>query len=233
MHRLIVKQQRVEIGRRFGSRVVRGVEFWIRQTSGHRQRTVVCRCDCGQVDAVTVCSLLKGKSLACPRCSHHGQWNGLSRMSPREKDSLYSVWLAMRKRCNDPRFKYFRHYGGRGIAVCEEWSRDYLAFREWAMSHGWKRGLHIDRINNNGGYSPENCRFVTVRVNQRNRRNTVMATAFGETKPLIEWSEDERCLVWLACLYDRIVKRGMNPEDVLFLGKMKTGKKTRSQEVVL
>ena len=82
------------------------------------------------------------------------------------KHPLCSVWIAMRDRCNNPKHKEYHRYGGRGISVCTEWL-DPGTFLKWAMPK-WKKGLQIDRIDNNKGYSPDNCRFVTSKVNNNN-----------------------------------------------------------------
>lgn len=82
---------------------------------------------------------------------------------------LYWVWAAMRHRCTNPTDKHFDRYGGRGIRVCSAWDRQFSAFYEWAISAGYATGLTIDRIDNNAGYSPDNCRFVPIKTNLRNR----------------------------------------------------------------
>lgn len=91
------------------------------------------------------------------------------------KTRLYNVWNSMKQRCNNPNVKYYRVYGGRGIKVCKEWQNDFLAFHDWAMENGYnteaKRGeCTIDRIDNDKGYEPSNCRWVTNLENQRNKR---------------------------------------------------------------
>jgi hypothetical protein len=84
---------------------------------------------------------------------------------------LYSVWVGMKRRCCDSRRKEYADYGGRGISVCSEWVEDVKAFIDWSIRNGWSGGLVIDRINNDLNYSPDNCRFVSVKDNNRNKRN--------------------------------------------------------------
>lgn len=108
---------------------------------------------------------------------------------------LYKVWIAMRRRCNNPNNTDYASYGGRGIKVCSKWNEDFLTFRDWANTHGYDSRLKLDRKNNNGPYSPKNCQWITHKLNCRNRRNSVYLTAFGETKTLAEWAEDNRCVV--------------------------------------
>ena len=85
---------------------------------------------------------------------------------------LYKVWSSMKNRCLNINHQAFNNYGGRGITICPEWANDYTIFRDWSLSNGYQEGLEIDRRENNGNYSPENCRFVTAQENSQNRRNT-------------------------------------------------------------
>jgi hypothetical protein len=93
-------------------------------------------------------------------------WNG---SSVRHRARLYRVWTGMRYRCHNPRNACYDSYGGRGITICPEWD-DYSAFREWALSHGYKLGLQLDRIDNDDGYYPGNCRLCTRSEQMQNRR---------------------------------------------------------------
>lgn len=127
---------------------------------------------------------------------------------------LYKVWQHILSRCSDPKIKAYPNYGGRGISVCEEWRKDFMVFKTWAHANGWERGLDLDREDNDGDYTPENCRFVTRKVNQRNKRTNRRITAFGETKTLAEWAEDPRCQVSPSSLSWRI-SSGWPPEAAI------------------
>lgn len=89
----------------------------------------------------------------------------------RDEAVIYMLRYNMVRRCTDPKNKEYHMYGGRGITVCDLWMQSADLFIKWALLEGWKRGLQIDRIDNDGNYTPENCRFVTRKDNCRNRRN--------------------------------------------------------------
>lgn len=113
---------------------------------------------------------------------------------------LNAIWRSMRRRCNNQSSASYQRYGAKGIHVCEEWN-DFEAFYNWAVSNGWADGLSIDRIDNSRGYSPDNCRFVTVKEQSRNRTTNVLITVNGITKLQIEWAEclgisDSTISVW-------------------------------------
>ena len=101
---------------------------------------------------------------------------------------LYSVWQSMKARCDNPKHFDYRHYGARGIAVCKAW-RNPESFFEWAFENGYEEGLTLDRIDNDKGYSPDNCRWTTRKEQTRNRRNSRIITFNGETHCLAEWAE--------------------------------------------
>ncbi len=111
----------------------------------------------------------------------HGAWL--------RNKKLYNLWITMIHRCEDAKREKYKDYGGRGITVCEEW-HDASAFMDWAFANGYEEGLQIDRIDVDGNYEPNNCRWVTPKENSRNRRNTVFLTVDGKTKCVAEWCEN-------------------------------------------
>jgi hypothetical protein len=128
---------------------------------------------------------------------------------------LYNVWTHMLNRCVSPADKRYTRYGGRGIRVCLAW-HDSAVFIAWAHTNGYREGLQIDRRDNEGDYTPENCRFVTCETNNNNRRDNRRVSAFGEVKTVAEWSRDERCVVRTATLRRRL-KVGWPPIPALTL----------------
>lgn len=112
----------------------------------------------------------------------------------------------MRQRCTDPHSTNYPGYGGRGITVCAEWAESFDAFQEWALEAGYRPyvGLTLERTDNDGPYSPENCRWATRKEQARNRRTTRQVEAFGEAKSVPEWADDPRCTVSYATLRERL-----------------------------
>ncbi len=101
---------------------------------------------------------------------------------------LYRIWVAMRNRCNNPKTQRFADYGGRGITICSDWN-SFESFQSWALLHGYDDSLTIDRINNDAGYSPENCRWVTKAIQNRNSRSCTIVEYKGEKHCIKEWCE--------------------------------------------
>ena len=98
------------------------------------------------------------------------------------KTRIFGIWENMRDRCNNPNSQQYYLYGERGIKVCKEWSSDFLAFYNWSIKNGYRQGLSIDRIDVNGDYEPNNCRWATAKQQIRNRRNTVYVNIGGVRK---------------------------------------------------
>lgn len=103
---------------------------------------------------------------------------------------LYYIWCAMKERCSNHRNKRYDRYGGRGIHVCEEWANSFEAFAEWSLQHGYAEGLSIDRIDNQQGYAPDNCRWVSQAAQNRNYSRNVFLTYKGETKCITDWAAE-------------------------------------------
>lgn len=182
------------------------------RTTGNRK--VLCRCDCGTEKLVGIWEIANGVTKSCG-CLVVEQVSALSLKHGEEGTPLYSVWHGMKARCQIPSAGPYNRYGGRGIAVCQEWSDSYIKFRNWAIDAGYKPGLQIDRRDNDGDYEPGNCRWVTPVVNANNRGNHRLLTAFGETKTMSEWSRDARCAVSAATLKTRIARGSFSHEAAI------------------
>lgn len=103
-------------------------------------------------------------------------------------ERIYSVWCAMKERCQNPHNKSYARYGARGVSVCREWE-EFATFYAWALSAGYRDWLTIDRIDNSKGYCPDNCRWATISQQNRNYSRNRMITYNGETKCLTDWAE--------------------------------------------
>ena len=106
------------------------------------------------------------------------------------KTRIYRIWKQMRHRCYKTYDSGYAKYGSRGITVCDEWKNDFLAFYEWAMANGYSENLSIDRIDNNGNYCSENCRWVDLDIQANNKRNNHFLTYKGKTQTIAEWSRE-------------------------------------------
>lgn len=126
----------------------------------------------------------KMREAALKRNNSNYRTHGFSADYPK----LYNLWTTMKSRCENPNRGKYKDYGKRGIKVCDEW-HDARKFCEWALENGYKEGMQLDRIDNDGNYEPSNCRWVTSKENSRNRRNTVYLTLNGVTKCVAEWCE--------------------------------------------
>lgn len=112
--------------------------------------------------------------------------HGLSQL---EREPIYTIWQAIKTRCYNKNFKQYNDYGGRGIVMCNEWLNSPDVFINWCIKNGWEKGLQIDRVKNDLGYTPNNCVFNTSKQNNRNRRSNVHINIDGVDKILIEWCE--------------------------------------------
>ena len=135
---------------------------------GTRIRRASVKCVCGCVFETILAHIRAGKTVSCG-CYNKARARGTHNLS---RTNIYYVWMNMRCRCRNRKNAEYKNYGGRGISVCEEWQNDFMSFYNWAITNGYKKGLTIDRVDNDGNYEPSNCRFVTNKKNNRNKRTT-------------------------------------------------------------
>ncbi len=174
-------------------------------------------CSCGNTKDYFFNNLRRGNTTSCGCYQKEiiakvNSRHGLT--SRTNKHPLYHVYCSMKERCYNKKTRSYKNYGLRGIVVCDEWLNDFISFFNWAVNNGWQLGLLLERIENNGNYEPSNCRWATSKEQARNKSNNIFLTAFGETKCLMDWSKDTRCVMSLNGLWLRI-KKGWNDKDAI------------------
>lgn len=180
--------------------------------SGKKRVVWECKCECGNTIFTTAYLLEKGKTRSCG-CYHKEIASKVHKKHGESNSPLYCVWKQLRYRCERQSHKQYKNYGGRGIKVCESWSNSFASFRDWAMSNGYRRGLSIDRIDVDGNYEPSNCRWITMKDQQNNRRNNHRVTYKENTYTISELAV-EICVPYNT-LYNILYTNGMNVEDAV------------------
>lgn len=151
-------------------------------------KIAICKCDCGKIIEVRGTSIVNKvvKSCGCvilekntKRLTKHGMFG----------TRIYRIWNGMKKRCLKKTEPSYHRYGGRGITICDEWKNDFLAFYNWATANGYKDNLTIDRIDNNGNYEPNNCRWATNKEQSRNTSVNRLLHYNGESHCVAYWAE--------------------------------------------
>lgn len=177
----------------------------------------LCKCDCGTIRPVRRTQLLNGTSKSCG-CLHKEligsicRKHGCAGNHKKQNNHLYYVWAQIKYRCHNSNCKEFKNYGARGITVCALW-QDFVPFMDWAITNGYKEGLTIDRIDVNGNYCPENCRWITNKEQQRNKRDNINIRFGNKEQCLNAWAEEfniDPNVVWC-----RIKRLGWSIEKAL------------------
>ena len=171
--------------------VIKRVDDYI-SPSGDRKVQWLCKCKCGKEVIVTGNNLRKGNSKSCG-CYNRELLAKINLTHNASNTRLYHIWTCMKDRCYNPKNKKYKDYGGRGIIICDEWINDFEAFANWAYDNGYIENVSrgectIDRIDVNGNYCQQNCRWVNQKVQTNNKRNNHYITYNGETHTVTEWN---------------------------------------------
>lgn len=171
-------------GKKFGRLTVVGFSRLEKRSSNQYRYYWNCKCECGNEKEVLSNTLRSGitQSCGCLCKERHPKKHGMS------NTRLFWIWHSMKDRCKNKNSRAYKYYGGKGVTVCEEW-QEFNGFKEWSMKNGYKDNLTIDRIDSNGNYEPENCRWVDFKVQANNTSRNHYLSINGERKTLSQWSE--------------------------------------------
>lgn len=137
-----------------------------------------CRCDCGNEKIIAAGSLTCNNSKSCG-CLKKEIWKTKNVTHGMTYTRIYNIWSQIIGRCNNPNLRDYKYYGGRGITMCQEWRNSFETFRDWALANGYKENLTIDRKDNDGNYTPDNCRWATMKEQSMNKRTRNTKTDYG------------------------------------------------------
>lgn len=205
------------VGKKFGRLlVIKNLGITTGKENKNSYHRFECLCDCGNTCTVIGRLLVSGNTRSCgclsDEAKHASKKHGFS------YDRLYKIYAGMLQRCYNSNKTEYSYYGARGIVVCDEWKNDFMSFKEWAYDNGYDPNLHwskctIDRIDVNGNYCPENCRWVNMKHQGNNRRNNKYIEYNGEIHTLSEWAD----IVGISSdtLYSRIGTHGWTIEKAL------------------
>lgn len=167
-------------GKRFGRWTV------IKKAERTTSQLWLCQCDCGTIKKVQHTSLVNGASTSCG-CYHSEEVSKRLTTHGKSKTRIYNIYHNMRNRCYNKNNSRYADYGGRGIFVCKEWMDSFESFARWSYKNGYTDSMTIDRIDNDGPYSPVNCRWVNLDTQANNKRKTLYFEFFGVKMSLRQW----------------------------------------------
>lgn len=176
------------VGQKFGMLRITSVGNPANRWDGRNRATLNWACDCGKTGNTAAYEIISGHSTSCG-CYRYIRVRQKNTKHGQSYNPIYQVWAGMVERCRNPNCIGYYNYGGRGIKVCDEWINNSSAFIKWALENGYSPGLELDREDNNGDYSPKNCRFVTRLQNSRNKRTSHFIEYKGQRKTISEWCE--------------------------------------------
>lgn len=201
------------IGKKFGRLLVTD-EFYKKDKIGHNKLFVKCKCECGNEKEIYKYSLTaKRPTVSCGCRLQEIHSNGINIKHNMTNTSIYTRWLGMKARCYNPNNKKYKRYGARGITVCNDWKNSFENFYNWAMSNGYRDDLTLDRINVNGDYEPENCRWVDMITQENNRTNNRHIYYNGNEYTLFDLSEISK--VGYKTLHQRLYMYGWDVDKAV------------------
>ena len=158
--------------------------------AGRKSKKILweCKCDCKNIVFITGDNLKSGHTASCGCYQKERTKETLSKHG-KTNTRLFTIWQGMKNRCYNKKSNRFTRYGGKGIKVCDEWLNDFQNFYEWAINNGYSETLTIDRVNNNGDYCPENCRWCDYTEQSNNRSTNRFIEYKGERKTIANWSK--------------------------------------------
>lgn len=195
------------------------VESFLRDIGNVKNRLYAnCICECGSKAKVQLDHLKRGltTSCGCYKYEVNLMTDNKHRTHGLRKTRIYNIYHGMKKRCYNSNIKNYSDYGGRDIKICDEWLNDengFTSFCNWSVENGYEDNLSIDRIDNDKGYSPDNCRWTTAKIQCDNRRNNHMIEYNGKTQNMKAWATEYNLPYYI--LQNRINKYGWTPEKAL------------------
>lgn len=204
------------------------LEIYMKKCGNRNRKYAKCKCSCGNIFELRYDSLGKTKSCGCLK-KEQDKINLLHRTHGLSGTKLWNTHQGMLNRCYRKSDERYNNYGGRGIKVCEEWKNSFESFVEWSLNNGFVNSnkYSIDRIDNNLGYSPNNCRWATSKEQCRNRRSNVFVSYKGKNITLVELSEKT------GIPYKRIwsrYKRGNTLKEIIYKKELPRGVKFRGEK---
>ena len=182
--RFLTEMRKEMIGKKFERLTV------IEEIGRNNSRAIIwrCKCDCGAETKATTSQLKSGAIKSCG-CYQRDILSGKSTSHGMSRTRIYRIWQDAKTRCNNPNTPYYFKYGGRGIKLTEQWN-DFEPFMKWALANGYQDNLTLDRIDVNGNYEPDNCRWITNREQQFNKRTNHYLAFDGKTQTITQWAEE-------------------------------------------
>lgn len=176
----------------------------------------LCKCDCGNEKVIWSGSLKNGATQSCG-CLQREIVTKIKTTHNLTNSKIYYTYNNIKQRCYCLKDKYYKDYGERGITVCQDWLNDFMNFYNWSMNNGYNDNLTIDRIDNNKGYSSDNCRWVDNITQANNKRNNHYITYNNETHTMAEWS---RILDIKYNKFKHKIRKGLSIKDIIFEKKI-------------